>query len=67
MKRSLRLSFATILPLFLAMPVLHAQDESAAEKAVRYQKSCDGGNSADCITLGNMVANGEGVTKVKRL
>ena len=63
MKQSLRLSFTTIMLSFLALPALHAQDESAAAKAVRYQKGCDDGSSLDCITLALMVANGDGVTK----
>lgn len=63
MKRSLKLSFATVLFLFLAMPLLHAQNETAAQRAARYSKSCDAGKADDCIALGTMLVRGDGVTK----
>jgi TPR repeat protein len=61
-KKSLKLAFAIALP-FLALPLLHAQNETPTQTAVRYQKSCDAGNPPDCIHLADAYVAGTGVPK----
>ncbi|MGB9407259.1 MAG: tetratricopeptide repeat protein [Terracidiphilus sp.] len=61
-KKSLKLALAIAL-LFLALPLLHAQNETPAQAAGRYQKSCDAGNANECIHLSDAYVAGTGVTK----
>jgi TPR repeat protein len=61
-KQSLKLSFACAL-LFLALSPLHAQNETPAQAAARYQERCDGGNPNDCMHLSDAYVAGTGVTK----
>ena len=51
MKRLLTLSFATVLILLSATPLLYAQNSSATQKNARYQKDCDAGDPKSCGRL----------------
>jgi hypothetical protein len=62
-KQSLKVSFAVFLFLLPVTPLLHAQNETPAQTAARYQKSCDVGNAPDCIHLAEAYVAGTGVTK----
>jgi hypothetical protein len=48
MKRSLKLSFATLLLSFLAVPSMHAQGGPYGE----WQKGCDAGEGDACDSMG---------------
>jgi TPR repeat protein len=62
MKRFVKLTFATLL-LFLAVPLLNGQKETAAQKNARYQKGCDEGDAHSCDMLAIRYQFGLGVTQ----